>query len=114
MKAVQYVPATPSNNTQLWYTKSAGGDNQPLTFSEGSFNAKINSNQWDSAKNQFVITFEAGEHGTFAGGKKVEAVRQQKDEKIQKLLDKQRAKTKKIIENAKTKKAEAVNKEKAT
>ena len=48
-----------------------------------------------------------------AGGKKVEAVRQQKDEKIQKLLDKQRVKTKKLIENAKTKKAEAVNKEKA-
>ena len=48
-----------------------------------------------------------------AGGKKVEAVRLQKDEKIQKLIDKQRAKTKKLIENAKTKKAEAVNKEKA-
>ena len=48
-----------------------------------------------------------------AGGKKVEAVRQQKDEKIQKLLDKQRVKTKNLLEKAKTKKAEAVNKEKA-
>lgn len=48
-----------------------------------------------------------------AGGKKVEAVRQQKDEKIQKLIDKQRAKTKNLLEKAKTKKAEAVNKERA-
>lgn len=47
------------------------------------------------------------------GAKKVEAVRQQKDEKIRKLLESQKNKTKKLLEKAKESKVKAVDKEKA-
>lgn len=47
------------------------------------------------------------------GSKKVEAVRQQKDERIKKLIETQRNKTKKILEKAKASKVKAVEKEKA-